>query len=417
MNTRLKLVVMALWWSALPLVGCSSQSVSMPDETSPLAEATPTLRSPQAEDLAVDAVTVTPIVEGLERPWGVAWLPDGDMLITERPGRLRLVRDGVLEPEAIAGVAEVSAAEAQQLFASRQGGLLDIALHPDFEQNNWVYFTYAFGTQDANRTRVARAKFDGEKLTDWEVIFQVARTKQGGQHFGSRLTWLPDQTLLISIGDGGNPPLEQDGEFIRNQAQNLDSHLGKVVRINDDGSIPDDNPFVDEPGALPEIWSYGHRNIQGLAFDPMNQRVWATEHGSRGGDEVNLIQAEANYGWPKVSFSAEYATGRPVAPTTTAPGITDPQRVWTPSIAPSGLAIYTGDRLLDWQGNLFAGGLVSRDIRRLEVDERGNVIAESRIPIGQRVRDVRQGPDGYLYVLTDANSGQLLRLAPQSEGS
>lgn len=301
---------------------------------------------------------------------------------------------------------------AQQLFASRQGGLLDVAVHPRFEENNFVYFTYAHGTQEENRTRVARAKFDGNTLSEWEVIFQVAQTKQGGQHFGSRLTWLPDETLLISTGDGGNPPLKIDGDFSRKQAQNRASHLGKVIRINDDGSVPDDNPFVGETDAAPEVWSYGHRNIQGMIFDPINQKVWATEHGSRGGDELNIVQSGENYGWPEVSFSAEYGTGRPVAPITSRDDVTDPKLVWTPSIAPSGLAIYTGDRHPEWQGHLFAGGLVERSIRRIKVDAMGNVISESRIPIGQRVRDVRQSPSGDLYVLTDEDSGQLLQLKP-----
>lgn len=411
MKLQLKLIVTALCWGALPLAACSSQSVSMPSETPSTTTESPSIMSPQAEDLPVETMTVTPIVEGLEHPWGVAWLPNGDMLITERPGRLRIVRDGVLEPEAIAGI------PTDEIFASRQGGLLDIALHPDFPENNWIYFTYAAGTENANRTQVARAEFDGEQLNNWEVIFPGSLTKPGAQHFGSRLTWLPDQTLLVAIGDGGNPPLELEGELIRNQAQNLDSHLGKVIRINDDGSIPEDNPFLGDPEVQPEIWSYGHRNIQGLTFDPLRQQVVSTEHGSRGGDELNLLEMSKNYGWPVVSFSAEYSTGRPVASQTSAPGVMDPQRVWTPVIAPSGLAVYTGDRLEGWQGNIFAGGLVSRDIRRLVLDDQGNVIAESRIPIGQRVRDVRQGPDGYLYVLTDANSGQLLRLTPENPPS
>ncbi|NJN73203.1 MAG: PQQ-dependent sugar dehydrogenase [Limnothrix sp. RL_2_0] len=387
------------------IAGCTSNANSISSEASALI-------SPEAASLKVDEVELKPIVTGLEHPWGMAWLPHGDILITERPGRLRIVRDGKLDPQAIAGVSEVSDVTAQQLFASRQGGLLDVAVHPRFEENNFVYFTYAHGTQEENRTRVARAKFDGNTLSEWEVIFQVAQTKQGGQHFGSRLTWLPDETLLISTGDGGNPPLKIDGDFSRKQAQNRASHLGKVIRINDDGSVPDDNPFVGETDAAPEVWSYGHRNIQGMIFDPINQKVWATEHGSRGGDELNIVQSGENYGWPEVSFSAEYGTGRPVAPITSRDDVTDPKLVWTPSIAPSGLAIYTGDRHPEWQGHLFAGGLVERSIRRIKVDAMGNVISESRIPIGQRVRDVRQSPSGDLYVLTDEDSGQLLQLKP-----
>lgn len=357
-------------------------------------------------------IAVVPVITGLEHPWGMAWLPNGDILITERPGRLRIVRNGILDPEAIAGVAEVSTVSAQQLFASQQGGLLDIALHPRFEENRGVYFTYSHGTKEANRTRVARAVFDGEKLTDWQVIFEVGQTKPEGQHFGSRLTWLPDETLLVSIGDGGNPPIQLEGDLIRQQAQNRASHLGKVIRIHDDGKVPADNPFVDDPNAAPEVWSYGHRNIQGMGYDPLTEKVWATEHGSRGGDELNVIEAGKNYGWPIVSFSKEYFSGRPVAPATSRPDLVDPLTVWTPSIAPSGLMIYRGNLYPEWQGSIFAGALVEKSIRHLQVDESNKVISESIIPIGQRVRDVRQGPDGYVYVLTDENNGQLLRLEP-----
>ncbi len=378
--------------------------------------ASPSPLSPDPATLPVDAVAIETVVEGLEHPWGMAWLPNGDILITERPGRLRIVRGGRLDPTPIAGVAEVSGAKARQLFASSQGGLLDVALHPRFEDNGWIYLSYAHGSQEANRTRVARARFDGTALRDWRVIFEVNRAKSGGQHFGSRLLWLPDQTLLISIGDGGNPPLRLDGDLIRNQAQNPASHLGKVVRLNDDGTIPADNPFTGDAAADPAVWSLGHRNIQGMAYDPIHRRVWASEHGSRGGDELNWIQPGANHGWPVASFSAEYSSGRPVAPRTTAPGMVDPRRVWMATIAPSGLAVVTADRFPQWRGNLLAGGLVDRGLRRLQFNDKGEVIAESLIPIGARVRDVRQGPDGYLYVLTDEDDGRLLRLAPAVAG-
>jgi len=222
---------------------------------------------------------------------------------------------------------------------------------------------------------------------------------------------LPDGTLLVSIGDGGNPPIQLEGEFIRQQAQNLSSHLGKVIRINEDGSIPADNPFANNPQAAPEVWSYGHRNIQGLALDPTTNQVWATEHGARGGDEVNLLEAGANYGWPLATHSREYSGGL-ISPETSLPGMIDPKVIWTPSIAPSGLTVYTGTQFPQWQGNLFAGGLVSQDIRRIEVERSGSVIKEVSISIGQRVRDVRQGPDGLIYVLTDADHGQLIRLEP-----
>lgn len=396
-------VLISLMVSINLLTGCGSQSLT------PEAIA---LMSPATETLPVEEVELEIIAEELNHPWGMAWLPNGDILITERAGKLRIIRDGVLQEEAIIGVTEVADLTAQQLFASRQGGLLDIVVHPHFEENQWLYFTYAHGTQEANRTRVARAQFDGRSLSNWEVIFEVSQPKKGGQHFGSRLTWLPDQTLLISIGDGGNPPLKIDGDLSRKQAQNIGSHLGKVLRINDDGTIPDDNPFVNNSEAEPEVWSYGHRNIQGMVFDTYRNKVWATEHGSRGGDELNLVEPENNYGWPEVSFSAEYSTGRPVAPVETREDVTAPKRVWTPSIAPSGLAVYTGDRHQGWYGNLFAGGLVSQDIRRMQIEKDGALVIESRIVINQRVRDIRQAPDGHLYVLTDEDSGQLIRLNP-----
>ncbi|MGF1568016.1 MAG: PQQ-dependent sugar dehydrogenase [Nodosilinea sp.] len=362
--------------------------------------------APEQADAAVaTAASVQPVtvVENLEHPWGMAWLPDGSMLVTERPGRLRLIRDGQLDPTSIGGVPEV--------LAFGQGGLLDVALHPQFEQNNWVYFTYAHGTPQANRTRVARAQFDGTALTDWTVIFETNRAKEDGQHFGSRLVWLPDNTLLVSIGDGGNPPLQLEGNLIRNQAQNLQSHLGAIVRLNDDGSVPNDNPWVENSDADPLIWSYGHRNIQGLALDSATQQVWATEHGARGGDEVNRLEPGKNYGWPIVTGSEEYSGG-PVSTEQSRPDMVDPSEVWTPSIAPSGLAVYRGDRYPQWQGQLFAGGLVSQDVRRLELDAEGNVVSQVAIPIGERVRDVRQGPDGFLYILTDAPTGRLIRLEP-----
>ncbi|MDB9389452.1 PQQ-dependent sugar dehydrogenase [Microcystis aeruginosa] len=341
------------------------------------------------------------VIEGLEHPWSMVWLPNGEILITERPGRLRVVREGKLDPKAIAGVPEV--------FAVGQGGLLDVAIHPQFAQNRWIYLTYAHGDREANRTRVARAVYDGASLRDVRVIFEVSQAKTGSQHFGSRLLWLPDGTLLVAIGDGGNPPLQLAGDLIRKQSQNLQSHLGKIIRINDDGSLPKDNPFLGS-----KIWSYGHRNIQGISFDPMTQRVWATEHGAKGGDELNLIEKGKNYGWPVVSASQEYGTNTPVSRKKSRPDLIDPKTIWTPAIAPSGLVFYTGNRFPNWQGNLFAGGLVSRDIRRLEVDKSGEIINQEAIPIGQRVRDVRQSPDGFLYLLTDEGNGQLIRLEPPS---
>ena len=344
------------------------------------------------------------LIEDLEHPWSMAWLPSGDLLITERPGRLRLVRDGRLVDEPIEGI--------PQVFASGQGGLLDVSVHPRFDETRKVFFTYAHGTSQANRTRVASARLNGNRLENWQVIFEVGVEKSGTQHFGSRLLWLPDGTLLVSIGDGGNPPVRLGGDWIRNQAQKRNSHLGKMLRLNEDGSIPTDNPFLNDSAAEPAIWSYGHRNIQGLAFDPVRNLIWASEHGALGGDELNRLEAGKNYGWPAVTFSREYTDGSKISPDTSKPGLVDPELVWMNAIAPSGLVVYNGKQFPDWQGDLLAGGLRSGDIRHIELDRSGNVVGQNAIRIGQRVRDVRLGPDGMLYVLTDQSNGSLIRLEP-----
>ncbi|WP_396135772.1 PQQ-dependent sugar dehydrogenase [Chamaesiphon sp. VAR_69_metabat_338] len=347
---------------------------------------------------------LVPVVSGLENPWSVAWLPDRTMLVTERPGRLRIVRNGVLDPTAIGGVPAV--------FASGQGGLMDVSLHPQFAKNRLVYLTYAHGNDTANRTRLARAVFDGKNLKNLQVIFEVTPVKPGSQHFGSRIVWLPDNTLLLAIGDGGNPPLQIEGKLPRFQAQNRRSQLGKVLRLKDDGSIPRDNPFVKAANINPAIWSYGHRNIQGMTFDPVTKRVWATEHGSNGGDELNLVQKGKNYGWPLATYSKEYGSSSDISPNKSLPGLEDPKAVWTPAIAPSGLTTYNGKRFPQWQKNLFAGGLVDRAVRRIELDANGKVLNQEQISIGSRVRDVRQGPDELLYILTDESDGKLIRLEP-----
>jgi glucose/arabinose dehydrogenase len=345
------------------------------------------------------------VVAGLAHPWGIAWLPDGSALVTERPGRLRLIRDGKLDPRPVDGLPPVTAVG--------QGGLLDVSLHPDFAENRLVYLTLATGEPDANRTAVARGRLHDHALLETEIIFQNAHPKSGGQHFGSRMVWLPDRSLLVSIGDGGNPPISFDGENIRDQAQNPGTHFGSVLRLKEDGSPHPDNPFADQPGARPEIWSVGHRNIQGMVRDPTSGRVWANEHGSRGGDELNVIQGGKNYGWPEVTYSMEY-WGPPISDETSRPGIEDPKLVWTPSKAPSGLAFYTGDIYPGWKGSLFSGALKLQQIRRIELDGT-RVVGEEKLTIGQRVRDVRQGPDGYLYVLTDQPDGQLLRILPAND--
>jgi glucose/arabinose dehydrogenase len=246
---------------------------------------------------------------------------------------------------------------------------------------------------------------------DTEVIFRNADWKSGGQHFGSRLLWLPDGTLLMSIGDGGNPPVSFRGENIRNQAQNPGTHFGSVVRLTEDGEAPADNPLKDNADAKPETYSWGHRNIQGITRHPQSGVIYANEHGSRGGDELNRIEPGNNYGWPEVTYSNEY-WGPPVSDETERPGVTDPLLVWTPSKAPSGLTVYTGERFPDWRGDLFSGALKFQEVQRLDL-EGGRIVGKEKLEIGERVRDVRMGPDGELYVLTDAPDGALLRIVPE----
>ena len=344
------------------------------------------------------------VVAGLENPWSMAWLPDGSMLITERPGRIRRFKDGVLGKESLSGIPKV--------LSSGQGGLLDISLHPKFSENNLLYFTYAAGTADSNRTTLARARLSGGALEDVRTIWENPDVKPGTQHFGSRITWLDDGTLLMSVGDGGNPPTELNGGLIRRYAQDRSNAFGKILRLKDDGSIPADNPFAEKENERGEIYSYGHRNIQGLVFDSATKRVWANEHGSRGGDELNLIERGQNYGWPLASYSMEYFGG-PVARVKSSPEFKDPKLVWTPSPAPSGITVYTGNRFPQWKGDLLSGNLAGKHVRRIDLDG-DRVLGEEALDIGKRVRDVRVGPDGELYLLTDEGNGELLRIVPAS---
>lgn len=389
----------ALGMAMIVTSGCSTTQASL--NTNQVAQGTGASNEPVANPNVKQSV----VLEGLERPWSIAWLPDGSQLITERPGRLRVVRNGVLEPTPVTGVPEV--------FAIGQGGLMDVSVHPRFAENRFIYLTYSHGANNANRTRMARAVFDGKSLQDVRVIFEVQEIKSGSQHFGSRIAWLPDNTMLLAIGDGGNPPIQLEGDLIRKQAQNRKSHLGKILRLNDDGSIPKNNPFVNDANANPAVWSYGHRNIQGLAFDASNKHVWSTEHGALGGDELNLVEAGKNYGWPIVTYSREYS-GREITLERSRPDMVDPKTYWTPSPAPSGLAFYNSNRVPDWRGDLFSGELIGQAVRHIELDAKGNVTNQKLISIGQRVRDVRIGPDGLLYVLTDEQKGQLIRLEPAS---
>lgn len=345
------------------------------------------------------------VVSGLPQPWGMAWLADGRILVTGKEGTLHLVDGKRMVAVPVEGLPE--------LFASGQGGLLDIAVHPaDKGANARVYMTMSSGTASANRTVLVQGVFDGKRVHGVKTIFTASPAKSGGQHFGSRIVFLKDGTLLMSIGDGGNPPQRVGNMLARDQAQNLGSHNGSILRLTSEGKPAPGNPLAGRQGALPELWSIGHRNIQGIAVDPQSGRVWASEHGPRGGDEINLIEGGKNYGWPLQSYGADYSSREPVG-TKNVPGMEQPLVAWVPSPAPSGLVYYTGKAFPQWQGSLLSGGLASKDIRRIAFDAGGKVIKQEQLDIGKRVRDVRQGPDGHLYALTDEAKGSLLRIVPQ----
>lgn len=352
------------------------------------------------------------LISTLEVPWAIAWTPDGrHALITERPGRLRVADvsdsgDYTLRDEPVAGLPEI--------LELGQGGLMDVSVHPNFADNRLVYLTFTAGSQRENHTVLARGRLseDLTALEDARVIWEVDQLKPGGQHFGSRILWLPDGTLLLAIGDGGNPPTKIGDTLTRDFVQDLSSDFGKIHRLTDAGEPAPGNPFADNESADPSVYSLGHRNIQGMAITP-DGTVYATEHGARGGDELNLIRPGSNYGWPLATYSLEYG-GPAISENTSLPGMADPLVVWTPVIAASGLAYYTGDRYPGWQGDLFAGGLLSQQVRYVDLDEAGKPASQKFLPFDQRVRDVRQGPDGYLYVLTESRApdGKLHRIVP-----
>lgn len=339
---------------------------------------------------------VEPLVGGLEHPWSLAFLPDGRMLVTERPGRLRLITaDGRLQPHPIGGLPAIA--------ASGQGGLLDVVPHPDFARNRWIYFSYVEAGAGGIGTAVARGRLEGDALLATEVLFRLLPKSRTARHFGSRLVFDRAGHLFVTLGDRGDRP----------RAQDLGDHAGSVIRLGDDGRIPSDNPFVSQPGTRPEIFSFGHRNIQGAALHPVTGRLWTHEHGPQGGDEINIPRAGVNHGWPIITYGVNYGIGTQIGEGTTKPGMGQPVYYWVPSIAPSGMAFYDGAAFPGWQGNLFVGSLKFRQLVRLEI-EGERVVHEERLledAVG-RIRDVRQGPDGLLYLLSDAADGQLVRLVP-----
>jgi glucose/arabinose dehydrogenase len=344
-----------------------------------------------SEQATFELVTVT---SGLEHPWGMAFLPDDEILITERPGRLRIVRAGVLDPEPVEGVPPV--------YASGQGGLLDIALDPAVASNQMIYLSYAGEGDGGNSTRVARARLEGGRLEDLEVILVSEPLVRSSKHFGSRLAFDPQGHLFVTVGERGQG----------DRAQDPGDHNGSVIRLHPDGRVPEDNPYVAAAGARPEIFSYGHRNPQGLAIHPETGIPWLHEHGARGGDEVNVVRPGVNYGWPVVTYGIDYS-GAPIGEGTHKDGMAQPIHYWVPSIAPSGMAFYDGEAFPEWRGDLFVGALRSQLLARLEL-EGEQVVAEERLLEGAigRIRDVEVGPDGFLYLLTGESDGALYRLEP-----
>lgn len=376
----------------------------------PLALATVVAAAPLAAQAVERSMQhdfkVVTVVDGLVSPWAFAFLPGGDILVTQRGGQLRLIRGGKLLPDTVPGLPAVR--------ASGQGGLLDIVLHPKFRENRLVYISYSKplenGAQGA--TAVLRARFENDRLVGAQDIFVAKNVSTGRGHYGSRLAFDRDGYLFISLGDRQVPPT---GDLEKHPSQDLATHHGKTIRLKDDGSVPADNPFVNTPGALPEIWSYGHRNMQSIAVHPVTNQLWTAEHGPQGGDELNLDQAGKNYGWPVIGFGVNYRSGTAIHSGTVRQGMEQPVNVWVPSIAVQDLLIYTGDKFPEWKGNFFVGGMVGERLVRLTLDGTKVLDIENLVQRRGRIRAVRQSPDGYIYLaFEDAAGGpsKLVRLEP-----
>ena len=347
---------------------------------------------------------IVTVADGLVKPWSMAFLANGDMLVTERPGRLRIIRDGELLPDPVPGVPKV--------FPQGQGGLLDVVLHPHFSTNRLIYLSYSkpYADEEGATTAVARARLENDRLTGLEDIF-VANSRGRG-HYGSRLVFDSEGFLFISVGDRQAP---SRGDLEAHPAQDLANHHGTINRIHDDGRIPADNPFIGQAGIEPSIWSYGHRNPQGLAIHPETGDIWATEHGPQGGDELNLIQPGRNYGWPVIGYGVNYGNGIAIHEGIRRDGMESPIHFWSPSIGTSGLMIYTGDRFPGWRGNIFAGALAGEQMARLTMDRQMVLNEETLFQRLGRIRDIRQGPDGFIYGAIESRSGDetsILRLEP-----
>ena len=347
---------------------------------------------------------VVTVVDALVQPWSIAFLPGGDTLITERPGRLRILRQGKLLPQPVEGIPKV--------FHSGQGGLLEVMPHPNFASNRLLYISYSKpGTTDQDsRTALIRGRFENDRLTQVQEIFDAVSKGRG--HYSGKIAFDRNGYLFLTLGDRQVPP---EGNLEAHPAQDLTNHHGKIVRLHDDGRVPADNPFVNRAGARPEIWTYGHRNLQGLAIHPETGDVWANEHGPQGGDELNVIQPGKNYGWPVIGYGVNYQTGLAIHSGTHRQGMEQPMRVWVPSIGISGLMIYTGDRFPQWRGNIFIGGMNGQQLSRLTLNGQRIVNEEALVQQRGRIRDIRQSPDGYIYLVTDDRDGKptpILRLEP-----
>lgn len=359
---------LSLSWLCLVLAGCEVRSAS--------------------------PVTATKVVDGLEHPWSMAFLPDGEILVTERGGRLRSIQKGKLSPP-ILGVPKV--------VAQGQGGLLGVVAHPQFASNRWIYLAYSGAGQGGTSTELVRAHYQQGKLRNLQKLFVALPKVDSSHHFGGRLLFDKQGYLYLTLGDRGQQELAQD----------TSNHLGGVVRLRDDGSVPDNNPFNNQTGAIPALFTYGHRNVQGITLNPNNGQVWTHEHGPQGGDELNILKAGANYGWPTITYGEEYGGGSVGEGKTQAMGMQQPLHYWSPSIAPSGMTFYMGNKYSGWNGNLFVGSLKFAQLVRLTLVG-GKVAAEESLledEIG-RIRDVQQSPDGYLYLLNDEADGGLYRLEP-----
>lgn len=339
---------------------------------------------------------IVPLLAGLENPWSIAFLPDGRMLVTERAGRLRLVsQDFKLDPTPIEGLPEV--------IANGQGGLFDVVLHPQHAQNGWIYWAYNAPGAGGWGTALARGKLQGQRMTEVQVLFSMQPKTRSAHHFGGRIVFDAAGMVYLTLGDRGD----------KDRAQKLNDHAGSVIRLHDDGRVPNDNPFVKRAGALPEKWTLGHRNMQGAAINPQTGELWTHEHGPQGGDEVNVIRPGLNYGWPVVTYGVNYGVGTKIGEGQSKPGMVQPLQVWIPSIAPSGMAFVSGSQFPQWQGSLLVGALRGQMLVRLTL-EGDKVLSEERLFQGRpgRIRDVRMGPDGLVYLLTDDPQGALLRLEP-----